>query len=130
MVITNWIKLNGRGRIWYLQMMVDKRTLFVLIVSFSGGSFACWLMILNIILSIQKNSLLKQQKLNVQLPTIEPTHEKLITPQPAPLKLRYYKICNEKGGGCLFLRQKLCIVRNLSLTVTHPLCLHPSFQVS
>ena len=60
--------------------MVDKRTLIVLIVSFIGGYFACWLMTLNIILTVQKNSLVKQQKLNVQLSTIEPTHEKLITP--------------------------------------------------
>ncbi len=60
-------------------MMVDKRTLIVLIVSFIGGSFAYWLMTLNIILTVQKNSFVKQQELNVQLSTIEPTHEKFIT---------------------------------------------------
>ena len=111
-------------------MMVDKRTLFVLIVPIIGGSIACWSMTLNIILTVQKNSFVKQQELNVQLSTIEPTHEKLITPQPAPLKQRYYEICNEKGGGCLFLRQQLCFVRKLSLTVAHPLSLHPGFRVS
>jgi hypothetical protein len=59
--------------------MMDKCTLIVLIVSFIGSSIAYWLMTLNIILTVQKNSLVKQQELNVQLSTIEPTHEKLIT---------------------------------------------------
>jgi len=60
--------------------MVDKRTLYVLIVSFIGYSIACWLITLNIILTVQKNSLVKQQELTIQLATIEPTLEKLITP--------------------------------------------------
>ena len=59
--------------------MVDKRTLIVLIVSFIGGSFACWLMTLNIMLTVQKNSLVNQQDIYVQLSTIGLTHEKLIT---------------------------------------------------
>jgi len=59
--------------------MVDKRTLIVLIVSFIGGSIVYWLMNLNIILPFQKNSFVEQQELNLQLSTIEPTHEKLIT---------------------------------------------------
>ena len=69
-------------------MIMDKRTLFVLIVSSTGGSFACWLLTLNIILSVQKNSLVKQQELNVQLSTIEPTHEKLITPPTSTIEAK------------------------------------------
>jgi hypothetical protein len=69
-------------------MMVDKRTLIVLIVSFIGGSIAYWLMTLNILLTVQKNSLIKQQELNVQLSTIEPTHEKLITPPTSTLEAK------------------------------------------
>ncbi len=68
--------------------MVDKRTLIVLIVSFIGGSIACWLMTLNIILTVQKNSLVKHQELNVQLSTIEPTHEKLITPPTSTIEAK------------------------------------------
>ena len=60
-------------------MMVDKRTLFVLIVSSTGGSFACWLMTLNIMLTVQKNYFVEQQEINVQLSTIEPTYEKFIS---------------------------------------------------
>ena len=69
-------------------MMVDKRTLIVLIVSFTGVSFVCWLMTLNIMLTVQKNSLVIQQELNVQLSTIEPTHEKLITPPTSTIEAK------------------------------------------
>jgi len=55
--------------------MMDKRTLIVLIVSFIGGSIACWLMTLNIILPGQKNSFDEQQEIYVQLSTIEPTND-------------------------------------------------------
>jgi hypothetical protein len=56
-------------------MMVDKRTLFVLIVSFIGGSIACWLMTLNIMPTVQKNSFVEQQGITIQLSTIEPTND-------------------------------------------------------
>ena len=69
-------------------MMVDKRNLIVLIVSFIGGSIAYWLMTLNILLTVQKNFLIKQQELNVQLSTIEPTHEKLITPPTSTIEAK------------------------------------------
>ncbi len=56
-------------------MMVDKRTLFVLIVPIIGGSIACWSMTLNIILTVQKNSFVEQQGITIQLSTIEPTND-------------------------------------------------------